>query len=373
MTAPNAIGAARRDRRCACAPVMSPRTRWTTSRPTAPAPCSVIRSSSRRSRKPTGAVRQSCALGSVEDQSRASGGCGGHRGLHQGDARGAAAVTFRPICTSPSGIRLLIHRPTRFFVPTETTPWPADRRPAPGGGVVVRLRWNERACGDRAGSGSRPQPRRAVHRLRCARWWCRARRPNGWRRWRRLWPTGWTVPAPVSPLADIAHTLDHHRARQHDVRHSVCRRRCAGGDRPAGVGGRVSPPPGWCPRTTGRAGRARFSSTPGRVRSGPGWAAQLLADEPAFAAAVAELEPVFVASWGSRCATCWPRRAGDRRRACAIGAGGNAVGVDRAVAFLRSGTRCGHRAFDGRGQRRGGGRRADRGRRVAGDRRPGRG
>ena len=51
--------------------------------------------------------------------------------------------------------------------------------------------------------------------------------------------------------------------------------------------------PGWWAPMRGRAGPARCSCIRVRARSGRGWARRLLADEPAFAAAVAELEPVF--------------------------------------------------------------------------------
>ena len=47
-----------------------------------------------------------------------------------------------------------------------------------------------------------------------------------------------------------------------------------------------------------RAGRARCSSIPGQGSQWAGMGRQLLADEPAFAAAVAELEPVFVEQVG---------------------------------------------------------------------------
>jgi phthiocerol/phenolphthiocerol synthesis type-I polyketide synthase B len=74
---------------------------------------------------------------------------------------------------------------------------------------------------------------------------------------------------------------------------------------------------------------------------------RLLADEPVFAAAVAELEPVFVEQVGfSLQCRCWPRGTG----------GGDAriqpvlVGVQLALTALwrlRGGTGCGDRAFDG--------------------------
>ena len=61
--------------------------------------------------------------------------------------------------------------------------------------------------------------------------------------------------------------------------------------------GRAGPGRGRC-RTTGRAGRARCSCIPGQGSHWAGMGRRLLADEPAFAAAIAELEPDFVEQVG---------------------------------------------------------------------------
>ena len=98
-------------------------------------------------------------------------------------------------------------------------------------------------------------------------------------------------------LADVAHTLNHHRARQGTFA-TVAR----GGSRPGGGGvaalaagsaapGVVGPHQGSC-----RAGTVFVYSGQGSQWAGMG--RRLLADEPAFAAAVAELEPVFVEQVG---------------------------------------------------------------------------
>ncbi len=98
-------------------------------------------------------------------------------------------------------------------------------------------------------------------------------------------------------LADVAHTLDHHRTR-HKHFASVCAR-----DRTQAVVGLRALAAG--EKTVGVVGTHRGPVGSGRVflYSGQGsqWAGmgrQLLADEPAFAAAVAELEPVFVEQVG---------------------------------------------------------------------------
>ena len=106
------------------------------------------------------------------------------------------------------------------------------------------------------------------------------------------------------------------------------------------------------------------------VYSGQGsqWAGmgrQLLADEPAFAAAVDELEPVFVEQVGFSLRQVLV--AGEPvvgYRADSAGVGGYAVGVDGVVALLWRGTRCGDWAFDGGGDRGRGGRGAEPGRRA---------
>ena len=98
-------------------------------------------------------------------------------------------------------------------------------------------------------------------------------------------------------LADIAHTLNHHRTR-HETFATVCA--CDRGEAVAGLRalaagqaavGVVGPHEGPC-----RPGTVFVYSGQGSQWAGMG--RQLLTDEPAFAAAVAELEPVFVAQAG---------------------------------------------------------------------------
>ena len=171
-------------------------------------------------------------------------------------------------------------------------------------------------------------------------------------------------------LAEVAHTLNHHRARHGKFATVAARERAqaVAGLRALAGGIRRR---GWSARMRARAGRARCLCIPGRVRSGRGWAGELLADEPVFAAAVAELEPVFVEQVGFSLRQV-------------LAAGEPLVGIDRIQPVL-VGVQlaltalwrcygvtpgCGDRAFDGRGDRGGGGRGAEPGRRAAGDRHP---
>ncbi|MCV7258299.1 type I polyketide synthase [Mycobacterium shimoidei] len=95
------------------------------------------------------------------------------------------------------------------------------------------------------------------------------------------------------PLADVAHTVNHHRT-QHKIFATVCARdraqavaglrALAAGESAVGV---VGPHQGVC-----KPGKVFVYS--GQGSQWPGMGRQLLADEPAFVAAVEELEPLFV-------------------------------------------------------------------------------
>lgn len=108
-------------------------------------------------------------------------------------------------------------------------------------------------------------------------------------------------PGAAVPLADVAHTLNHHRARQtrFGTVAAVDRRQAVIGLRALAAGQSA---PGWWHREGSIGGGTVFVYS-GRGSQWAGMGRQLLADEPAFAAAIAELEPEFVAQGGFRCAT----------------------------------------------------------------------
>ena len=185
---------------------------------------------------------------------------------------------------------------TRFFVPTENTAWPAadgPRRAAVSsfglGGTnahVVLEQGPELVPATSNGSGTGVSTLVVGGKTR--------RRVAATAEVLADWMQG---PGVGVGLAEVAHTLNHHRSRQSKFGTVVAR------DRAQAVAGLHALAAGQ--HAPGVVGPQEGSPGPGTVfvYSGRGsqWAGmgrRLLADEPAFAAAVAELEPVFVEQAG---------------------------------------------------------------------------
>ena len=102
-------------------------------------------------------------------------------------------------------------------------------------------------------------------------------------------------------LADVAHTLNHHRSRQAKFGTVVARKGAEGREQAiAGLRALAAGQhrPGVVGPEDGSPGPGTVFVYSGRGSQWAGMGRQLLADEPAFAAAVAELEPVFVEQAG---------------------------------------------------------------------------
>ena len=179
---------------------------------------------------------------------------------------------------------------TRLFVPTDLMPWPEGddpRRAAVSsfglGGTnahVVLEQGPDPAPADGTGSAITTLVVSAKTDERIASWAAVL----------ADWAEG---PGAAVPLADVAHTLNHHRPR-HARFATVC-----AGDRTQAVAGLRSlaagrPAPGVVAPHQGVPGSGTVFLYSGQGSQWAGMGQELLATEPAFAAAVAELEPVFV-------------------------------------------------------------------------------
>ena len=105
------------------------------------------------------------------------------------------------------------------------------------------------------------------------------------------------MPGRAVSVATVAHTLNHHRAR-HNRFATVCaadRAQAIAGLRAVAAG---QPGPGVVLPHDGPCGSGTVFVYSGQGSQWPGMGRRLLADEPAFAAAIAELEPDFVAQTG---------------------------------------------------------------------------
>jgi phthiocerol/phenolphthiocerol synthesis type-I polyketide synthase D len=187
---------------------------------------------------------------------------------------------------------------TRLFVPTESVPWPAA--PTPGGprrGAVSSFGLsgtNAHIVIEQAPESTGPVTAAKPHVSALTVSGKTPQRVAAMAATLADWMSG---PGTAAPLADVAHTLNRHRTRHPKFATVVARDRA---EAVAGLRALAAGQP-----HVGVVGCDQHATAPGRVfvYSGQGsqWAGmgrQLLTDEPAFAKAVAELEPIFVAQTG---------------------------------------------------------------------------
>ena len=202
--------------------------------------------------------------------------------------------------------------PTRLFVPTDLVPWPDSEDPRRAavssfglGGTnahVVLEQGPEQEPVDHPGSAITTLVVSGKSDERVASW---AKALGDWME----------GPGAGISLADVAHTLNYHRPRQ--ARLATV---CAAGRVEAVAGLRAlaegRPTPGVVAPHQQVSGSGTVFVYSGQGSQWAGMGRELLADEPAFAAAVAELEPVFVEQVGFSLQQ-------------ALESGEQAVGIDR--------------------------------------------
>ncbi|MGE2717245.1 type I polyketide synthase [Mycolicibacterium litorale] len=186
--------------------------------------------------------------------------------------------------------------PTRLFVPTEVTPWPTDSGPRRAavssfglGGTNAHVVLEQGPDPVPASVGGADP---AVTTLVVS-----GKTPERVASWASVLADWMEGAGSRVPLADVAHTLDNHRA--HHARFAtVCacdREQAVAGLRAAAAG---LPAPGVVGPHERPHGSGAVFVYSGQGSQWPGMGRRLLADEPAFAAAVEELEPDFVQQAG---------------------------------------------------------------------------
>ena len=240
-----------------------------------------------------------CALGSVKTNFGHTESAAGARGADQGDPRRCSTAWFRRFCTSPACPTTLPEIETGLFVPQEITPWPSDgqqpRRAAVSSygmsGTNVHAIVEQAPETDCTATTTQPVRDGGPAAVPAVVHLGRRAAPDR----RAGWPTGWTEPrgrrgAVGSGLhagASARAPAGAHRRDRRQPRRSWPRRlrEVADGDAPY------------------QAAVGQDDRGPVWVFSGQGsqWAAMgadLLANEPVFAATVAEVEPLIAAESG---------------------------------------------------------------------------
>ncbi|OBY29759.1 type I polyketide synthase [Mycolicibacter kumamotonensis] len=187
--------------------------------------------------------------------------------------------------------------PTRLFVPTEMTPWPAAEGPRRAAVSSFGLGGTNAHVVIEQGPDPVPAPAPADPVTTLVISGKTEQRVAAWAATLADWMSG---PGAEVPLADIANTVNYHRSRYAkfatvcalDTEQAVAGLRAVAGGYPApGVVGTHTAP-------SGQGGKGTVFLYSGQGSQWAGMGRQLLTDEPAFAAAVDELEPDFVAQVG---------------------------------------------------------------------------
>ena len=188
------------------------------------------------------------------------------------------------------------HKPTRLFVPTELRPWPAEEGPRRaaissfgigGTNAHVVIEQGPDPAPDSNGDAASPVTTLTISGKT-------EQRIAAWAAALASWMSGQGADV---PLADIAHTVNLYRSRHNKIATVSARDRAAvvAGLRALAAG---QPTPGVVAPHEVPRGKGTVFLYSGQGSQWAGMGRQLLADEPAFAAAVAELEPDFVAQVG---------------------------------------------------------------------------
>ena len=188
------------------------------------------------------------------------------------------------------------HKSTRLFVPTELRPWPAEEGPRRAaissfgiGGTNAHVVIEQGPDPVPVGGGDPASP---VTTLTISG--KTEQRIAAWAAALADWMSGQGADV---PLADIAHTVNLYRSRHNKIATVSARDRAelVAGLRALAAG---QPTPGVVAPHDVPRGKGTVFLYSGQGSQWAGMGRQLLADEPAFAAAVAELEPDFVAQVG---------------------------------------------------------------------------
>ena len=270
------------------------------SRPTAPEPCWAIPSRRVRSaRFWVVAVREQSPLliGAVKTNL-------GHLEAAAGMAGFIKAVLAVQRASIPANLHFQTPNPHISFDQTaaesrcRATGVAVSRAAAAGRGVLVRVRRHQCACGDRAGSGRHSVCRRASDPAVTHVGGVGQDTRSALRRWPAVLAEWMDGDGADVALPDVAHTLNHHRDHARPVRHGVRPRSRPGGGGIAGAGRRPKSADGVVGPHEGPCGPGTVFVYSGQGSHWAGMGRQLLVDEPVFAAAIAELEPVFVEQVG---------------------------------------------------------------------------